>query len=267
MKYDGIVLFSDLDGTLLNDQRELSAENLKAVRYFVENGGQFGVATGRMGRTVYLRFPELPINTPSIFFNGALVYDHREGKELLKALISEGFEPVIEVVKAKYPECGIEINTTNDAFVIRNNDIIRAQLKREGLVGIEADLKRVEKGWIKVLFAGEHTLLEEIKAYILGLNIRDINIMFSEHELLDVMYRGVTKGNALQKLKSEYKDKWRMVFAVGDNDNDAEMLKTADVGIAVDNATSIAKAAVQHIISHHNTPCIPQVLKIIDSYL
>ena len=62
MKYDGIALFSDLDGTLLDDRRQLSNDNLRAITYFVRNGGSFGVATGRVEQTIRLRFPELPIH-------------------------------------------------------------------------------------------------------------------------------------------------------------------------------------------------------------
>lgn len=267
MKYDGIVLFSDLDGTLLDDERRLIPENLEGIRYFVENGGRFGVATGRMGRTAYIKFSELPINTPSIFFNGALVYDHGSEKELYKALLPEDFGSVFGFILDNYPECGIEINTTNDAFIIKDNSIIREQLLREGINGVEKELSRVEKGWIKVLFADSHGKLEEIKEYLLSLGRSDVNIMFSEKRLLDIMARGVSKGNALLHVQKAYEGQWRMVFAVGDNDNDADMLKIADVGIAVENATPMAKEAADYIISHHNTPCIPQILRIIDKYL
>ena len=70
MKYDGIVIFSDLDGTLLDDDRRLSQENYDAVARFVSQGGRFGVATGRMERTTLHNFPGLAINIPSIFLTG-----------------------------------------------------------------------------------------------------------------------------------------------------------------------------------------------------
>ena len=46
-KFQGMLLLSDMDGTILNDKKEISQENKDAVRYFTENGGYFSLATGR----------------------------------------------------------------------------------------------------------------------------------------------------------------------------------------------------------------------------
>ena len=46
-KYDGILLCSDLDGTLSNSDGKISNENLEAIDYFCKNGGHFTLCTGR----------------------------------------------------------------------------------------------------------------------------------------------------------------------------------------------------------------------------
>uniref|UniRef100_UPI001C556D97 HAD family hydrolase n=1 Tax=Klebsiella pneumoniae TaxID=573 RepID=UPI001C556D97 len=61
-KYDNFLLISDLDGTLINSKQEISKENLEAVKYFIENGGIFSVATGRTTQNIRLHIKELPIN-------------------------------------------------------------------------------------------------------------------------------------------------------------------------------------------------------------
>lgn len=50
--FDGYTLVSDMDGTLINSNKEISKENLDAIKYFVNNGGKFTVATGRMVASV-----------------------------------------------------------------------------------------------------------------------------------------------------------------------------------------------------------------------
>ncbi len=267
MKYDGIVLFSDLDGTLLNDQRQLSRENLEAITEFVSQGGRFGVATGRMERTTLFNFPELPINTPSIFFNGALVFNTQTREQVYKAAMPVGLEYIFEDIKNRYPNCGVEINLAGKAYIVRYNDIIGVQLSREGLSAEEASWPDIPKGWLKVLICDKHGTLEKIKKELEGLKRTDINIMFSEEELLDIMAQNVSKGTALLHQREANKEKWRLVFAVGDNDNDIDMISTADIGIAVANARAGVKEAAKHEIDHHNRPCIPQVLKLIDSYI
>lgn len=267
MKYDGIVIYSDLDGTLLNDERKLSKENIDTISRFVSQGGRFAVASGRMERTTIINFPQLTINSPSIFFNGALVFDVNTQEVLFSTLMPEGLTPMLQDIIARYPTTCTEINVRGKAYVYNLNDIIRVQLKREGLEGIESSWQDVPKDWLKVLFADKHEVLEKVKADLDKLDRRDINIMFSEHELLDIMARDVSKGTALKKLRDENNNKWRFVVAIGDNDNDYEMLKQADLGIAVSNATQSVKSVSNHIISHHNIPCMPQVLEILEAYL
>ena len=71
MTYDKIALFTDLDGTLLNSKREVSPENLAALHRFVSDGGAFGISTGRAPSNALDVLPPLPINTWSVFLNGA----------------------------------------------------------------------------------------------------------------------------------------------------------------------------------------------------
>lgn len=267
MKYDGIVLFSDLDGTLLDDQRKLSNENFDALSRFVSQGGSFAVATGRMERTTLVNFPDLPINLPSIFFNGALIYDVLARKIVHSVFTSEDLAPMFQNILDRYPTASVEVNANSRAYVLNMNDIIRIQVAREGLAYLEVPWSEIPGGWYKVLVADKHETLIEVKKDIDALSKPDIDVMFSEAELLDIVAKGVSKGAALSLLKKNYNNGWRIVFAVGDNDNDLDMIKEADVGIAVGNARECVKAAAKHEIAHHSTPCMPQVLKIIDSYL
>ena len=47
-KFDGILICTDLDGTILDDNKNISAENLDAIEYFKSEGGLFNFVTGRM---------------------------------------------------------------------------------------------------------------------------------------------------------------------------------------------------------------------------
>lgn len=46
-KFDGLLLGCDMDGTLLDSRKQISAKNQEAIWYFVKNGGSFSLATGR----------------------------------------------------------------------------------------------------------------------------------------------------------------------------------------------------------------------------
>lgn len=266
MKYDGIVIYSDLDGTLLNSRREISKENMGAITSFITQGGRFGVATGRMEQTTNIKFPDLNLNLPSIFFNGAMIYETNTDKVLFKAVMSGNLKPVLQGVMSKYPKVCCEISIHGKSYVFNPNDTAREMAEREGFELEEAPWDDIPGEWLKVLFIDEHETLKIIKADLEGLNRTDLNIVFSEREFLDIMDKSASKGAALKRLESIYSDNWRFLVTIGDNDNDLEMIQVADLGIAVENATPAIKKASDYIIKNHNTPCIPQVLELLESY-
>ena len=74
-KFEGILFASDLDGTLLRDDKTLSEENLKAIEYFKENGGYFTVVTGRPAVIVGDIYNKIRPNAPMSCYNGGGIYD------------------------------------------------------------------------------------------------------------------------------------------------------------------------------------------------
>ena len=71
-----VILFSDMDGTLLTSKKEITQKDLDAIKRFTSLGGKFTVATGRTVQTFEQYRDMLDINIPIILFNGALIYDY-----------------------------------------------------------------------------------------------------------------------------------------------------------------------------------------------
>jgi len=67
------VIYSDLDGTMLNEQSEIPPRNLAAVRRFQAQGGLFGIATGRLPDRAWTFAQALSVDLPAIFGNGAVI--------------------------------------------------------------------------------------------------------------------------------------------------------------------------------------------------
>jgi hydroxymethylpyrimidine pyrophosphatase-like HAD family hydrolase len=72
--FDGCLLASDIDGTLIFGE-ELPEENIKQIEYFISEGGIFAVCTGRTLLGSRNIIDGLEFIGPSVFMNGALVYD------------------------------------------------------------------------------------------------------------------------------------------------------------------------------------------------
>lgn len=60
-KFDGLLLGCDMDGTLLDSRKQISARNQEAIWYFVKNGGCFSLATGRAPRAIDIYRSLLPV--------------------------------------------------------------------------------------------------------------------------------------------------------------------------------------------------------------
>ena len=83
-KFDGVLFFADYDDTLYNSSHTVSPENRTAIRYFMERGGRFSVATGRAHRTFtpQIEKEDIPLNAPVVLSNGAAIYDYAEDRYL-----------------------------------------------------------------------------------------------------------------------------------------------------------------------------------------
>ena len=65
----------DVDGTLVNSDKQISEINQKAIKNYKANGGFFSLATGRIEKSVHRFCEELNIDIPIILYNGARIYD------------------------------------------------------------------------------------------------------------------------------------------------------------------------------------------------
>ena len=90
-KFDGVLLLSDFDNTLVytedvlvsgGDLPPLSHANREAIQYFMAEGGIFSVATGRALPSFSRVREGVPMNGPTVLFNGAAIYDFAQQRYL-----------------------------------------------------------------------------------------------------------------------------------------------------------------------------------------
>ena len=78
MKTETKILFTDLDGTLLNDQKQISEGNLAAIRQALDLGHKVVISTGRALASAKKQAETLGLTMPGCYiiaFNGACIYD------------------------------------------------------------------------------------------------------------------------------------------------------------------------------------------------
>lgn len=266
MKFEGMLICTDLDGTLLKKDKTISEENLKAIEYFKREGGLFTFITGRMPYFVSEIYNTVEPNVPFGCINGGGLYDHRTQQYLWAQTLDNR---VLELVKHVYdsmPDMGIQVNTLERIYFCRENPTMGKFRHATGVPNIVKGLDEIDCPINKIVF-GDHRgerilqLAELLHAHPLAESFAFIR---SERTLYEILPPGIHKGTALNKLCELLSVDPQRTIAIGDYNNDIGMLRTAGVGVAVANASPDAKAAADYITVHHEEHAIAAVIDELD---
>ncbi len=245
-KYEGYLIASDLDGTLINSEQGISKQNIDAIASFIREGGLFAIATGRTELTAMPFMEQMHVNCPCILYNGAAIYDiknntyrkaHFLDKKLLLGLLKE--------ILGRFPKVCMQIFVHGNIYIVSGEENMDPLVLKEKqlfeYIGID---EIVEEDWVKVLLNDTNQTLHEIQQFIkdtipAGL----IHSVFSAVTYLELFAWGVTKGSALVDLMELKGIERRKTIAIGDYCNDIEMIRTAGLGVATANAHPMLKEA------------------------
>ncbi len=234
-KFDGILIATDLDGTLVSEG-SISKENADAIRYFQKEGGLFTFATGRYASHIKENFaddikPSICVMT----LNGNILYDMAENKKLrVSKMDKENTKDILNYATDRF---GDKINWIN----ICDED---ESYEYKGIV---------ERDTCKCVFV----LYDEESAIELRDNLRKnyshlYNVERSWPTGVEIYNKNSGKGEAVKYILENIVKNIETVICVGDYENDVSMLKMADIGFAVQNATEEAKAAADCITDVDN---------------
>lgn len=260
-KFSGYLLVSDMDATLLRSDHSISDKNKQAIQYFIENGGHFTVATGRMVEAVRAYLPKFNINAPAILHNGAKIYDFTKDKTLFEKFIEEERKQAIKRVYEDFPDVGLEIYSDNMIYIYRAcAETARFEGRKYKNVVYEMPDKVWKRPWIKVLLIGEKSLIDKYEPvyraeYDSGYAVR------SGDKYLDVVANGVSKGKGLSSLIDLLGIERDKVIAVGDNMNDISMLEAAGISYAVENGEESVKRAADYTAPSNNDNAIAYIIE------
>lgn len=262
-KFSGYLLVSDMDATLLRSDHSVSDKNKNAIEYFVNNGGLFTVATGRMVEAVRAYMPRICINAPAILHNGAKLYDYSKEAVLFEKSIEEERKQAIKRVYEDFPDVGLEVYSDETVYVYRPCKETKRFLTRSYEVVYELPREVWDKPWIKVLLIGDKELLDKYEPiyraeYDSGYAVR------SGDKYLDVVANGVSKGVGVQKLAELMEIDREKIIAVGDNMNDIPMLKAAGISYAVANAEEDVVKAADKVAPSNNDDAIAYIIERIE---
>ena len=265
-KFDGTLICTDLDGTLLKNDKTVSRENREAIAYFMAEGGYFTFITGRMPYFVKDILAKVSINAPFGCINGAGIYDPVAGKYIWTQPIRDDVIELVRYVDQNTEDMGIQINCFEHLYFSRENETMEYFRQATGLPNLVRDYEDIDEPIAKILFGdyredrllGVKALLEAHPRY------HDFDYIRSEHSLYEILPKGVSKGTLLARMAEHLQVPMGRTVAVGDYYNDVSMLCAAGIGVAVENATPDAKAAADHITVSNENHALARIITDLD---
>lgn len=241
-----ILLITDLDGTLLPESKVISQTDLKAINDFKQRGGLFTVATGRNIQASEKYLNQLEPNVPVILYNGALIYNSADKEILYSNCLDEKSVNTVRDILEKFDFIGCEILKSDGIYVVKNSKEEQEHIEicKVNPVFCSIDDMKCEN-WLKVLFAVPPDKSDELWEYVSSLE-NSSDFVRSANVYIELLPHNVSKGNALKKLKEIIPENTKII-AVGDYNNDVEMLEFADIGIAPSNACEEVKKSADFI--------------------
>lgn len=264
------ILFTDMDGTLLRSDCTIS-ENLKnAIDTMVSKGHKLVLTSGRPLASIKERIIKLGLNYPeayAISFNGGIVY-HVENDKILRG-IKLSQKLVRETVELA-EKAGLHVHCYNDTHIVGTVEDEELKYYREKTllpflkVPSIADALPEGSYKVEIIHLSDKSKLIALQKIILDKLGEYVDAFFSSEYYLEVLPKGVCKGDAVRYLADYLPVPMSHTYASGDEENDITMIKAAGCGIAMNNATDEVKAVADIITANDNNH--DGLLEIINRY-
>lgn len=256
-------LISDMDGTLLNDNKEIDLDFIALIDKLKALDIKVGIASGRQYENLKKSFNRNYKDMLFICDNGAISYMNDEIIDKNPLDIEDIL--MIDKLINKYPSlslimCGIKASYLNsdDEMVINNAKMYCYNLGKYS--SVEDVLKNDEI--IKLaIFDKEYDIKDKYEDFIYLKN--RLNITVSAKEWMDFTRLNVNKGQAFKKIKDRYNLSDRDCYVFGDYDNDITILKEAYYSFAMENATeNVKKVANFRADSNQNRGVSKKIIEL-----
>lgn len=252
------ILFTDLDGTLLNREKKISSSDLEAIARASRRGNITVISTGRSlssARTYIQQLASVQERCYAILYNGGLIYDCKNQKALYQKTIPL---PYVKYIFQQAEKFHIHCQTYEDGYVLaaRDSEELREYASHASMpVRILPDPPAaLTKEPFKILTSCLHDgNLHQAYRHSLENWAKDkISLFFSSEYYLEHVPLGVSKGSAVQRLCSLLNVPIEQTYAVGDAENDITMLKAVHIGIAMANGEEQVKNSADYITKSDN---------------
>lgn len=252
------ILFSDLDGTLLDDKKEIEPGTKAAIDQMLNAGHSFSICTGRSLASAKKVAKQYGLDKEGCYivaYNGGAVYDPAKN-----VVVSRQTVP-LELAKKLYikaEEAGLYIQSYDSADTVLTRrmtpelELYASRTKSEYQTGVETDGLVEEPSKLLLIDLHSHEKLARFQEENAGWTRQRLNSFFSQVELLEYCPLGISKGTGMHTLCEYLGIADEDCVACGDERNDIPMLEAAGTSAVPANAHELVRGCADYICQADN---------------
>ena len=254
----------DLDNTLLNSNHAVSERNERAIKQAMEEDIQVVLATGKTRASAGDIIQRLGLTTPGIYLQGLAIYYPDGEIRHEKKLDTSVARKVITFAEDR----GFDVALYNGSRILVRTDESPLRVlaeygepEPEAVGPLQNMLDEVSINKLIIIRRGEP---RKIKALRWQLNMQldgAGKITQAIRDMIEIVPSGTSKGGALKTLLRELGIAPENVLAIGDAENDIEMLELVGIGVAVGNASDPLKAVADHVVADNDSDGVAEALE------
>lgn len=261
------VLVLDIDGTLTNSEKEISAATKNAIKGVLERGHKVILASGRPTRGMQRYAEELELERYGgylLSFNGASIIECRSGEVIYQRTLPLTIIPGLYSF-AKKNGCGLVTYFGNSIISAFAPDrYVELESRINGIpVKVVEDFRDYVDFEINkcLLTAPDMEKAPKLEQELQGKYGDIVSVYRSEPFFIEVMPKNVDKAASLDRMLQSIGLTREDAICCGDGFNDISMIQYAGVGVAMGNAQPEVKKAADYITAGNDEDGLVQVME------
>ena len=263
MKYRLIAM--DLDGTLNNDEKQITEITKNALMAAQQRGIRLALASARPSPGLYRERDVLCLQDHEgilMSYNGGRIVDAATGKVLFETSMPLDETKAVLRFLENLPvtpilDDGVQFYVTDkNAYMVEyecwNNQMVCSE--------VENLAEFISFAPVKILMSVQPEILKDVQAQIAAFLPEDLTVVQTAAFYLEVIPKVINKGQGIRDICRTLGISPEEVIAFGDAANDIPMLQAAGVGVAMGNAADAVKAAADKITRTNNEDGIAAAL-------
>lgn len=251
----------DMDGTLLNSQHQLSPGNEVALRRALAAGVKIIFATGKTRTSAVPIIEKLKLDTPGVYSQG-LVITHGDGSILYERTLAAALAHKMAAF-AQAANCSMVAYSGPDIVTSVRDEYT------DVFINYHEPAPIAYGSWTavfaarpvnKFIIVSTKERIDQIRPQLEQTIGQEATIVQALDYMVEILPPGASKGDGLRRVLAHLQIDPARVMALGDGENDVEMLQLAGLGVAMGNAMPAAKKAADVVTATNDEDGVAQAL-------